>query len=250
MTETKETVELAHYGTVRQLLQLQMALFGYTLQRTRTQEHATLERTLTDGLQRLLVVGNHGLRVLHGLLYHLRVFLQRVNMTQHQAGQQHRRETARHGQRLVVGLLRQQQQQDIVLTAVRSQLAVLVAGDVDVGHVLAELVRDVHRTNALGTVARTGKTDEQQRALFVQQVLRMSDQIRRRHGTHVRPYTAHHRLNSIADECRRAGTRQYDVRLRGKVLVHERTNLCLGCQQCSVLLAPHRRLLMNFVVGK
>ena len=117
-------------------------------------------------------------------------------------------------------------------------------------HVLADFVRQVHSSHTLRTVARTRKTNQQQRTLFIQQILGMSNQIGRSHRTHILPYAAHNGQQSITDKRRCAGSGQHDIRLRGQILVHECTNLSLVCQQCFQLLPPHRRLLMNLIKCK
>ena len=75
----------------------------------------------------------------------------------------------------------------------------------------AQLVRQVHCAYALRTISRTGKTDQQQRTIFVQQILRVSNQIRCRNAANVTPHTAHHRAYCIADECRRTCTCQHYI---------------------------------------
>ena len=234
MTEAQEAIELTYYRTISQLLQLQMALFSYSLQCTRSQEHTALERTARNLFQFILVLGNNSLSILRCLLDHLLILIQRINMTEHQAGQQHRRERTGHSQRLVIGLFRQQQQQDITF-AIRlspfacllGKLTVLIASDIHVSYVLTNLVRQIHGCHTLRAVSRTGKTNQQQRTLFVQQVVCMRYDIGRSYRTYSTPHTAHYRTQRITDKCRCSRTRQHDIRVRSQILVHKRTNLSL-----------------------
>ena len=251
MTEAKERVELADYSAVGQLLQLEVALLCDAFQCTRTEEHAALERTTGYLFQLVLILGDNSLSVLRSFLNHLHVLLQRVDMSEHQAGEQHRRERARHCQRFVVGLFRQQQRQHVVpALGLQSELAVLVAGDIHVCYVLAELVGQVHGCHTLGAVSRTGEAHEQQRTLSGKQVLSMGHDIRGRYAANVTPQTAHHRTQCIADECGCAGTGQNDIGVGSEELVHECTDLCLCAEQGLQLFAPHSGLLMNLIKGE
>ena len=171
-------------------------------------------------------------------------------MTEHETGEKHRGETAGHSQRLVVGLFGKQEQKDIVLTTVGCQFAVLVAGDIYVCNVLAEAVCDVHCANRLGAVTGASEADEQQGFICVQQVLGVGNEVGGGHRAYVFPNASHNGLDGVAYESRGAGAGQYDIGVRSEVLVHECTDLSLCVQQRLKLLAPHSRLLVDFVKGE
>ena len=216
VTEAKEAIELADHSTVGEFLQFEMALLCDTLESTGTEEDATLERALGDSFEFVLILRDNRLCILSCFLDFVDVLVQRVDMTEHEAREQHRREATGHSERLIVRLFGQQEQKDVVLSgSLEGEVTILVASDIDVCYILAVFVSEIDRSDALRAVTGTCEADEQQRALFVEQVIGMGDDIGGGHGAHITPHTAHNRQKRISDERRSTGTGENNIGVRG-----------------------------------